>query len=94
METSPIKPMSSVALLEPYQYSASEHPTLRVESQAALFSAHSRLETKEVSGVHDSLSVKRQTEVWKGLGNKDVQARVVDREPSLERIDRKYGCLR
>src|SRR5688572_4590166 len=67
---------------------------MRVEPQAAFLTVNTCLEIEKVASIHHRLCMERQPEVRKALRDKDTQARVIDREPAVERVNGKNGRLR
>lgn len=61
--------------------------------QRAFFTGNTRPEVEEVSRIYHGLCSKRKAKIGKTLRHEHTQARVVDRKPALERIDRKDGSL-
>src|SRR5687767_13706164 len=67
---------------------------MRVQPKPALFAKCSGLKIEKIPRIDNGFCLERQTEGWKALGDKHTQARIINGEAPLERIDSKDGSLR
>ena len=68
---------------------------MSVQPQNALVAGRRlALHAENIACIERCLSLERQAEIWQVLRNENTQARIVDREPSVERVNgeqRRFG---
>src|SRR5687768_13350900 len=84
---------TSLERSEPYQDAAAKGTALAVELDQSVIARYTCAESKEVSSVDHGFGMEGQAHRGKVLRNQDAQARVIDRQTALERVDGEYCCL-
>ena len=79
--------------LKPYKDAAPKHTPLRADTEHAIIGVNSVGNVEKVSRVDDRLGVDRYAECRQVLRHHHAQARVIDREAALKRVDGKNRCF-
>src|SRR5688572_23340270 len=78
---------------EPHQDAAAKGTALAVELDQSVIARYTCAESKEVSCIDHGFGMEGQAHRGKVLRNQDAQARVIDRQPALERVDSEHCSL-
>lgn len=85
----------SLALnLKSDQYTAAEHPALAIDLQRPEVAGYTVLKVEQITGVNDRLGPERQSEIRQILRDHYAQARIVNCQLALERVNCENSGLR
>ena len=93
LRSEPLIP-SLAQILKSDQYAAAEHPALAIDPQRSKIAGNTVLQVEKVTGINDRLGPERQSEIRQVLRNHYAQARIVNCQLALERVNSENSGLR